>query len=770
MQLPNPKWLRLSDRPILSPLNFAPEEGLMNRQLTDHSSDPAVAWGIGFQGKSLAQALEDSERIFRQTGSYQGVRELTLKSANPIRFEKIASRLRGALVGARETALNISASPIVREVGELCFGLYTPEGDSVTLSTGIMAHIHTMSEAIKHMVRSDYESSPGIRDGDIFINNDPHLGDVHTADVQQFVPIFCKGELIAWAGGVTHEIDIGAGQPSGMPVGNTSRFQDGWILSCEKIGTNDQLHHDYQHRSKTATRMPFYWVLDEKCRIAGCHLIRQAILRLVADEGVETFRQFCREVIEDTRRSFLRSIKTMTVPGTYRFTSFMDINHGADVGRLPANAAVDTLMHAPTELRIGTDASFELSLEGASKWGYHSFNATPTAMQAGLWVSLTQTVIPNDKVNDGAYLATRITLTPGSLADPDTPYASNTLAWAFLVPTYTGLFRALGTAFAARGFLEEVLSGYPNTSNLTQGGGLNHFGQDVAWSNFEMSSVGISAGYVKDGEHCCAAVWNPEGDMGDVEAWELIEPLMYLGRRLRPSSAGMGKYRGGSGFESVRMLHGTKTQELYNLSNSKVFASGGLFGGYPAANAYRHNVKNTDLAKRFATRTPYPVADGESERSQIVDNVSGEHIRDHLTNHLSDTYQEYDLYLSILHGGHGLGDVIEREPAKVIEDLDEGLLLERFASGVYGVIATRDANGRWVLDRAATETRRRQIRESRLARSIPVTEWIEQQRPRVENLDFIEPVVRMHRESCELSKKWRSEFIAFWGLPQDWTA
>jgi N-methylhydantoinase B/oxoprolinase/acetone carboxylase alpha subunit len=65
-------------------------------------------------------------------------------------------------VSARETALNISASPIVRELGELCFALYTPEGDSVALSTGIIVHVHTMSDAIKYMVRSDYETNPGI--------------------------------------------------------------------------------------------------------------------------------------------------------------------------------------------------------------------------------------------------------------------------------------------------------------------------------------------------------------------------------------------------------------------------------------------------------------------------------------------------------------------------------------------------------------------------------------------------------------------------------
>ena len=122
---------------------------------------------------------------------------LEFKDSDPIGYEKLFARLRGGLVSARETALNISASPIVRELGELCFALYTPEGDSVALSTGIIVHVHTMSDAIKYMVRSGYEDNPGIRPGDIFANNDPTIGDVHNADVQTFVPIFWEGELIA---------------------------------------------------------------------------------------------------------------------------------------------------------------------------------------------------------------------------------------------------------------------------------------------------------------------------------------------------------------------------------------------------------------------------------------------------------------------------------------------------------------------------------------------------------------------------------------------
>jgi N-methylhydantoinase B len=150
---------------------------------TVREMEPEARAPIGWDGQSLKQMLDTSEQLFADSGYYQGLETLEMKESDPLQFEKLFSRVRGGMVSARETALNISASPIVRELGEICFALYTPEGDNVALSTGIIVHVHTMSEAIKFMVRNGWEDNPEIRPGDIFANNQPTIGDVHNADV-----------------------------------------------------------------------------------------------------------------------------------------------------------------------------------------------------------------------------------------------------------------------------------------------------------------------------------------------------------------------------------------------------------------------------------------------------------------------------------------------------------------------------------------------------------------------------------------------------------
>ena len=497
--------------------------------------EPREAGGIGWDGRRLDEMLATSERLFSETGHYCGVSELAMMESDPIGYEKLFARLRGGLVSARETALNISASPIVRELGELCFALYTPEGDSIALSTGIIVHVHTMSDAIKFMVRNGWEDNPKIRPGDIFSNDDPVIGDVHNADVQTFVPIFWEDELIAWAGGVTHVLDIGASTPGGVPVGPTNRLDDGIDLPCMKIGEDDELAAWHLLRCQKQTRAPMYYLLDERTRLAGCHMIREAVERVVLEEGLDRFKQFSREVIEEGRRSFKARIREMTVPGRYRASAFMDTTF-ADKPQLPARARRDFVMHAPFEVRIGGDGDYALDMDGASAWGWHSMNCTPSGMQGAIWVMFTQTLICNDKVNDGAYYAVETNFPEGTISNLGDAEGSTGIAWAFLQPAFTGYPRTLSRALQARGFIEEVIASYSVSGNVIQGGGVDQYGNSSAIMNFEIAAQGMGAKYVLDGTDTCAAMFNPEGDAGDVEMWELICPMVYLSRRIKPNT------------------------------------------------------------------------------------------------------------------------------------------------------------------------------------------------------------------------------------------
>jgi N-methylhydantoinase B/acetone carboxylase alpha subunit len=712
--------------------------------------EPREAAGIGWDGKRLDAMLAESERLFAQTGSYYGLRDgLELKDSEPIEYEKLFSRLRGGLVSARETALNISASPIVRELGELCFALYTPEGDSIALSTGIIVHVHTMSDAIKYMVRNGWEDNPTIRPGDIFANNDPVIGDVHNADVQTFVPIFWEGELVAWAGGVTHVLDIGASTPGGVPVGPTNRLDDGIDLPCMKIGEDDELARWHLIRCQKQTRAPMYYLLDERTRLAGCHMVREAVERVILEEGLDKFKRFSREVIEEGRRSFKSRIVEMTVPGRYRTASFQDVTY-ADKVQLPARARRDFVMHAPFEVRIGGDGDYALDLDGASAWGWHSMNCTPSGMQGAIWVMFTQTLICNDKVNDGAYFAVETNFPAGSIANLGEAEGSTGISWAFLQPAFTGYPRTLSRALQARGFIEEVIGAYSVSGNVIQGGGVDQYGNSSAIMNFEVAAQGMGAKYVLDGTDTCAAMFNPEGDAGDIEMWELICPMIYLSRRIKPNTAGPGRHRGGSSFESLHMVWNTPFWELQNLGSTRLFSSPGLFGGYPGSVAYIHNIRDNNLRELAEAGEAYPVADGAFSELALK-GISGERELklDNFT--LLAPFATGDLYHSVMKGAAGLGDPLERPADAVARDVAEGHFEAEFADAVYAV-SDRDA-----------------ARARRLERARPAREWWASERERVLAGELIAPIKDSYEESMKLSPRWAAEFRGFWDLPEDFS-
>jgi acetone carboxylase alpha subunit len=723
---------------------------------------------IGWEGKTLKQMREEIDRITRETGHYAGLRTLPLKETDPIRYEKIFSKLRGGVVHARETAKKVAASPIVEQEGELCFTLYTPEADSIVTSTGIIIHVGTMGAAIKYMIKNDYEENPGIEDGDIFCNNDCQIGNVHPCDVHTIVPIFYEGELIGWVGGVTHVIDVGATAPGSMTVGPVSRYDDGYQVACRKIGRNDTLLKDWEIESQRSVRTTKYWLLDERTRIAGCHMIRDLVLDIVREEGVDTYKHFIREVIEDGRRGFVNQVKSLLIPGKYRQVSFVDVPYkNLDV---PPYARVNTIMHAPTELTVHKDGKFEIDFEGVNRWGWHSYNATPVAITSGIWVMMSQTLIPNDRVNDGALYASKFGLPYGSWLNPDDIRTAHSYAWHFLVSAWSPLWRALSRNYFARGYLEEVNAGNANTSNWLQGGGINQFGEKHAVNSFESAAEGVGASAVRDGISHAAAIWNPEGDMGDMEIWELAEPLLYLGRSIKPNTAGYGKYRGGSGYETLRMVYGAKDWTMFFMGNGYMSSDCGLMGGYPAASGYRFEAHKTNLKERIEKGLPIPTGgDTDPDNPNYDELILGaEIIRDKQAITTETIFEDYDLYLNYLRGGPGFGDPIERKPKAIEEDLNEGHLLPRYAEKVYGAHVTKDEKGKYRVDEKATEKRREELRKERLKRGVPVSEWMKQERAKIIAKDASVQVRHMYAGSFALSEKFATEFKEFWSLPEEW--
>ena len=113
---------------------------------------------------TLRAMFEVRDRQTRDTGHYCGIIELTLRDADPIKYERFYNKLHAAVLAARESARYVAASPGSREMGECLWGITTPEGDTLAVSLGFLSHTAIFPVAIRYMAEHDYDVNDGIDD------------------------------------------------------------------------------------------------------------------------------------------------------------------------------------------------------------------------------------------------------------------------------------------------------------------------------------------------------------------------------------------------------------------------------------------------------------------------------------------------------------------------------------------------------------------------------------------------------------------------------
>lgn len=718
------------------------------------------------RANGLKEILAKSDELFRTTGHYYGIREFELKTKDPLAYESFHARLLSLVITARETSRKISASPGVREVGESVVALFTPDGDSIALSTGIVIHVHTTSRFIKWMIERDYENIMQIRPGDIFVNNDPFVSDVHQPDLMTVIPIFAGEELIGWAGSVCHEIEIG-GVVGGANMGTTAeRFGNGLTVTAERVGENDEISPDYWIRAEYNLRTPIYWILDQKALLSACLMVRERVDEIVEAYGVDYYKRATRELIEEGRRGHLERMRLMTVPGRYRTAAVSLHLLEGKPGTSPLSH--DILLNVPVELEIRADGHMRIDFDGATPQSWTPFNCPLAATDGLLFVAMTQFMDYDGRVNDGTYYALDINAPLGTCVNPDNHLVSIGGVWSIVMPTFGAWARAMSRSFLARGFKEEVFVGMVTTPFL-EGGGINQYGKHSGGQNLEGAATGSGARGIMDGIDNSYAGWNPESDMGNVEIWEQALPNLYLGRRILPDHFGWGRYRGGATMVSTWLFYKTPAWVGQStLHSDLIFDNAGLCGGYPAPTAkYFHLAKGTDVYELAAAGKPLAQVEGDPSNPDIKQ-LGGEYVLEKGFYH--HKMVDGDVLQFIYNTGGGYGDPLERDPKLVLGDLDNGISTLEMSKRAFCVIGHYDAeDDMHEIDEQATAELRERTRRERLLKAVPAREYLAKERGRVERKELHPLVTACYAGSFQTSDRWRLEFIEFWGLDADFT-
>ncbi len=724
---------------------------------------------------SLKEQLKENEELFKKTGHLFGYEKLKRKESDPGTYEAVWHILSNICNTAWSVGCMTSTSAVANEGGDALWGLHIPTGDAVCVSRGITAHPGLLADMIKSFIRLGYEEYPGFNSGDIFENNDPHYGGIHTPDFDMCMPIVYQGKLIAWASSVTHVNDIGMAQAGSIGFLNPNVFADGLTFSMEKVGENDKYFPWYALKIKSRTRTPDYVLGDARGRLAGCITIRERLFDVIEKYGLDFILDASKEYVEDSRRYAVSRVKTQAIPGRIRKSQFKDL---AMKGKrvLDPSQDIDCLFNLPMEMIIDKDAIVHFSLSGASGTVPFGENISPTALKSGLLNGYSH-IVGFDMFNSGPTASWNVEMPPsGSWANPFEKdyFASSGVAWAPAVIWMSSLYEVFGRLFQMRGFVEEMAAGAATTMTAEFAGQTQN-GMYLASLTLEQASNGSPARGYADGENSAWCIYTPNADFGSAEVIEGYLPIMYLGRNIEPDSGGYGQFRGGLGHTAVWMIYGT-TGIDYQCGcagiRSKVLPNHGMYGAYPTWPDRPSYAHDTNLKELIDNQQPLIHERGPAEDPNIVKTIKARQMESAAIAPFvtPEPLQNYDVILHPISGAQSMGDPITRDPASIEEDLNKGWTSRRVAEEVHGLVVKQNGERDFSVDVAGSEKLRKKIREERKKKAVPFKDWWQEERKRVEARENMDPaVLEMWRSSMSLSPGYGDELRAFWKLPDDFT-
>jgi acetone carboxylase alpha subunit len=719
--------------------------------------------------RTLLEQIELSDGL-SAGGRYHGLERLRLKEQDPITHERFYDAIHSAVIAARETSKMVAASPGARELGELLFGLLTPEGHAIAVSSGLVGHQGAFRIAIRYMAENGYDvKAGGIKPGDIFTACDPATtGTPHPGDVYTFVPLFAGDEFIGWAAGMNHTMEAGGSVPGAWPPWSANTFTDGYLLPPTKVGENYEDYTWLYKHFERRTRAPIFNILDQKMRVAGAKMVVDSVQDILEDYGLDYYKEASREIIEETRQICNDNVKLFTIPGRTRFVSFRTVPYKGIVDTVWPQSAHDWMLHLMSEVHINTrEGEVHVNWDQISPANWHAQGGYKGILESNLWLNVMDTLGLGMKPNSGMNLAVSYNMPEGGLFNPPSDRYSAGNPWASSVALFNAFGSGLETSKRARGFVEESWN-----SDLCWTGiqGEITMNSGFSFGFCQMDLLGASATPARpymDGEPLGTAWWNPASDTGSVEEWEYVLPgIYYLGKTVLPGYCGHGKFRGGLGMQLSFIV----SDEVKEAIIGKVGASTGNYftgqasvpgGGYPTPTSTLILFRQTNMLDLMAGGE-YP--SGIEEIYDWID--SGK-----LTYESREVHKEEvgalfvkpgDVYVIAGNATGGWGDPLHRPAEEVVRDVQQDFVPAEVAERVYGVPIT-GSNGSTSASEGV-DAKRDAIRRERAEKSVPFEDFWRAERPGVQSNDFDTFVKDAYEELTGFSEVFKKEFEGFWQL------
>jgi len=593
----------------------------------------------------------------------------------------------------KETMVKVGTSPGMTGTDLNC-GIYTASGDIAVSGIGVYLHAVSGQGAIKYW-KNCFAGSMGFKDGDLFYVTDPYLGGTHVNDQFLVSPIFTEGELVAWVSSGCHQADVGA-IDIGMSASSKNRFCDGMNLTTIKIAEDFKIKEDITVALANMTRDPHSWILDLKARYASVMAMRDELKSLGKAKGAGYIAGGLRRLIEDTGVAVKKKISQYP-DGTYRSVVFLD------------STGIDTFLTRIVCKVVKKGDSFTIDFTGTSPQVPGPLNSYSFCVPGGMVMILMPYFFHDLPTSLGVFAPVTDFIVPeNSQINPSVDAAVSlgvsitfTLGVAFLQVMNKMAFSTIDGRLAC-----SATQG--GTGDVPQWVVQNQRGLWIAGFGMDVNATGQGGRVNKDGTDSMNPIWAAMADCLDTEWYEKDYPFVYLFRKHAPDSCGFGKNRGGAGMESCWFIHNLKSGAISTIGGGTNAPNAvGVFGGYSSFLGPGLCIWNSNIMKMIDAKQPLP-----RTRQELVTMVKG-NMRLGKKALPTSPLASGDIITTQNSAGGGYGDVLEREPERVMEDLRQGIISEWVVQNVYKVAYDSE---NLIVDVGKTEKLRVSERASRKAR------------------------------------------------------
>lgn len=571
---------------------------------------------------------------------------------DPVTAQVVRNRLVAITDQMRLALQSVSGSPTVTEASDFFTGLYLPDGSFATMGYQVTFEAPPVGALIRHLLQGGRR----LRDGDRIIGNDPFVGALHQNDLQMCAPLFVDGELVAWAGVMAHQTDMGGMDFASWSPKAKEIWQEGMRIPAVTLVDAGELRSDVMEMILAATRLPAQVGLDIRAFIATLNVAAERLSALCGRYGTGTVQEVMRSMVAGSETALRERLRELP-DGRVHVRDYLEHD-----GHTDALYTVDLVA-----TKTGDELTLDFSESSPQAPGF--VNCSRAGLVGGVAGALIPTLGHGIAWNDGL-LRPVIVTAPDRLvctALPPAPVGSATVETVWVVSNVVAaaLNRLLSCAPAYAERAQAVSSGTMATFNL---GGTNQYGERFGLHLMDPLAGGFGAFADHDGQDAAGPINTPSPSIADVEVNEQAFPLVYLHRRLAPDSGGPGRLRGGRAAEVALTLAVPEAQALVMTHGQEVPNTSGLSGGLPGA----------------TIRQQWAAGALGGGRAPVTTAATG--LVDLGPKPGSLPMTDADVFAVRWQGGGGVGDPLDRDPDAVAADVRAGAVSAQQARATYGVV------------------------------------------------------------------------------------